>query len=308
MPSDILRKFKVPDVAGIEWINVDTARSAGVAQTAGKPKGRAQEHVDADGAELPLFVQFDRASCLPALCALAARRDRLSLPLAAADIDSRFIQIAIVLFPNNVDGYDPAKLRALLPVYLDAFFTLPVTRADGTKLDFEEVVKQLDAETLTYNININEPLQEGVTLRMKVAKEKYETAIAWLSDLLYNSTFTEERLRISAAKALQAIPAEKRDGLEVSYAAYRKMISQEVRSVPALFVLLSTSRSLADAFVPLPARSSNVALNLINRSEFLPAFIERLKQEPDAVIKEFEAFRQGCASSSFRHSRARRAY
>ncbi|GAA5857078.1 hypothetical protein JCM9279_001947 [Rhodotorula babjevae] len=242
VPSDILRKFKVPDVAGIEWIKVDTARSAGVAQTAGKPEGRAQQHVDADGAELPLFVQFDH-------------------------IDSRFIQIAIVLFPNDVEGFDPAKLRALLPVYLDAFFTLPVTRADGTKLDFEEVVKQLDAETLTYNININEPLQEGITLRMKVAKEKYETAIAWLSDLLYNSTFTEERLRISAAKALQAIPAEKRDGLEVSYAAYRKMISQEV--------------------------SSNVALNLINRAEFLPAFIERLKLEPDAIIKEFEAFRQG---------------
>lgn len=219
----------MPDVAGIEWINVDTARSAGVAQSAGKPKGCAQEHVDADGAELPLFVQFDRASFSLVSVDKVVKTD----PSRAADIDSRFIQIAIVLFPNDVDGFDPVKLRALLPVYLDAFFTLPVTRADGTKLEFEDVVKQLDAETLSYNINLNEPLQEGITLRMKVAKEKYETAIAWLSDLLYNSSFTEERLRISAAKALQAIPAEKRDGLEVSYAAYRKMISQDIRCARA---------------------------------------------------------------------------
>ncbi|GAA6054755.1 hypothetical protein JCM3770_000927 [Rhodotorula araucariae] len=242
VPPEILRSFKVPDVAGIEWISVDTARSGGVAQASGKLMGRAQEHVDADGAELPLFVQFDH-------------------------IDSRFIQISVVLFPHDVEGFDPVELRALLPVYLDAFFTLPVTRSDGTKLEYEEVVKQLDAETLSYNINVNEPLQEGVTLRIKVAKEKYETAIAWMSDLLYNSTFTPERLKISAAKALQAIPAEKRDGLEVSYAAYRKMISQEV--------------------------STNVALNLLNRSEFLPAFIERLKENPDAVVKQFEAFRKG---------------
>lgn len=188
-----------------------------------------------------------------------------------ADINSAFIQIGIVLFPENVPGFDPAELRALLPVYLDSFFTLPVTRADGTKLDFEEVVKQLDAETLSYSININSPLQEAVTLRMKVSKDKYATAIAWLSDLLYNSTFSAERLKISATKALQGIPSEKRDGSEVSYAAYRKMISEEV--------------------------STNVALNLLNREQFLPAFLERLKVEPEVVVKQLEAFRQGCAST-----------
>lgn len=90
-------------------------------------------------------------------------------------------------------GVSPAELRALLPIYLDSFFTLPVTRADGTKLDYEEVVKQLDAETLSYSIDINSPLQEGVTLKIKVPKEKYTKAIAWLSDLLYNSSFSVDR-------------------------------------------------------------------------------------------------------------------
>ena len=110
-----------------------------------------------------------------------------------SDINSNFIQVSIVLFASDVPGFSPAQLRALLPIYLDSFFTLPVTRADGTQLEYEDVVKGLDAETLSYSIDINTPLQEGITLKMKVAKDKYPVAVAWLSDLLYNSTFSIDR-------------------------------------------------------------------------------------------------------------------
>lgn len=34
-------------------------------------------------------------------------------------------------------------------------------------------------------------------------------------------------------------------------------------------------------------------MNLLKRVEFLPAFLERLKEEPEKVVKEFEAFRDG---------------
>lgn len=122
-------------------------------------------------------------------------------------------------------------------------------------MTFEEVVKALDAETLSYSIEIGSPLQEGISLRIKVSKEKYEVAIAWLSDLLFGSHFSIERfvshfslaspplvdclhffdifhrLKISATKALQDIPGEKRDGAEVSYSAYKKLIASADRSV-----------------------------------------------------------------------------
>lgn len=219
------------------------------------------------------MVPNSRSSCSSTVSPPLASSARLPLVfltrVPCPDIDSAFIQIAIVLFPEAVPGFDSAELRALLPVFMDAFFTLPVTRADGTQLSYEEVVKQLDAETLSYSINVNSPLQEGVTLRMKVPKEKYEVAIAWLRDLLYGSTFTTERLKISATKALQGIPAEKRDGFEVSYATYRKLIAEET--------------------------STALALNLLNRAEFLPAFLERVKEDPEGTLKRFEAFRQGCA-------------
>ncbi|GAA5981276.1 hypothetical protein JCM10908_004049 [Rhodotorula pacifica] len=240
VPNEIIRKFPVPDVEGIQWIKVETARANGVAHD-DSIKNRVQSHVDADKAEPPIFVQYDH-------------------------INSAFIQISLVLFPESIEGYDDAELRALLPVYLDSFFTLPVSRVDGRELTYEEVVKELDAETLSYSISLNAPLQEGVTVKIKVAKEKYELAIGWLHSLLYHSRFTPERLKIAATKALQGLPSEKRDGSEVSYNAYRKMISEEF--------------------------SANITLNLLNRAEFYPAFLERLKNDPDAVVKQFEAFRR----------------
>jgi hypothetical protein len=44
--------------------------------------------------------------------------------------------------------------------------------------------------------------------------------------------------------------------------------------------------------------STNITLNLLNRAEFFPAFLERLKQDPDAVVKQFEAFRRSRAYDS----------
>lgn len=186
IPSELISKFKVPDVKGIEWIKVESARSHGVARGEDAPNSKVQKHIDADGSELPLFVQYDREY-------LVARRLMLANSHRPSDINSNFIQVSIVLFATDIPGFSPAQLRALLPIYLDSFFTLPVTRADGTKLDYEDVVRSLDAETLSYSIEINTPLQEGITLKMKVAKDKYPVAVAWLSDLLHNSTFSVDR-------------------------------------------------------------------------------------------------------------------
>lgn len=109
------------------------------------------------------------------------------------DINSNFIEININLFAPSSAAALPAHLRALLPIYLDSFFSLPITRADGTELSFDEVVRALDAETLSYSIDIRSPLQEGLSLRIKVAKDKYPIAIAWARDLLFGSRFAIER-------------------------------------------------------------------------------------------------------------------
>lgn len=74
-----------------------------------------------------------------------------------AEINSNFIEIAVHLFADAAPGAISSDVRALLPIYLDSFFSLPITRADGTKMDFEAVVTALDAETLSYTIDSGRP-------------------------------------------------------------------------------------------------------------------------------------------------------
>ena len=110
-----------------------------------------------------------------------------------AEINSSFIEISIHFFVDTTRGVATSELISLLPIYLDSFFSLPVTRADGTKLDFEEVVRQLETETLSYTIDSGRPLQEDIAVRMKVTKDKYSVAIGWLRDLIWGSDFSIER-------------------------------------------------------------------------------------------------------------------
>lgn len=190
-----------------------------------------------------------------------------ALLTGGAEINSNFIEISVHLFADDKAGAFGADLRSLLPVYLDSFFSLPVIRADGTKLDFEDVVRTLDAETLSYTIDSGRPLQEDITIRIKVTKDKYTIAIGWLRDLLWGSQFSAvQRLTISANKAIQNLPSEKRDGSNVAYNAYRQLVNGD--------------------------ESINAASNLFNRVEFLPAFVARLKDEPQAVVAQFEQFRR----------------
>jgi Zn-dependent M16 (insulinase) family peptidase len=66
VPSEMISKFKVPDVNLIDWISVDSARSNGVAKSGSSATiaSKIRDHVNADGAELPLFIQFDRESSI----------------------------------------------------------------------------------------------------------------------------------------------------------------------------------------------------------------------------------------------------
>jgi len=237
IPDGLIESFPLPDVRGIDWIEVESGKATGVSKAgAAELANKVQAHLDHDGAELPLFTHFDH-------------------------INSNFVEITMILF------LDDPKLAPLTPLYLDSFFSLPITRADGTKLDYEAVVTALDAETLSYSIETNSPLQEGFAIRIKVAKDKYSTAVAWLSDLLHGADFAIDRLKIATAKALQNIPSEKRDGDVVSHAAYRYLAGDADKSMA-------------------------LSLNLLHRADFLPLFKERLNDDPDGVVAEFEAFRK----------------
>lgn len=238
IPPEMLKDFKIPDVAGIRWIDV---ASAG----AGTNKGSfgdndVQKHLEKDTTDLPYFIQFEH-------------------------VQSNFIEVSIFLEAANL----PAK-RELLNLYMNTFHSLPIER-DGRTLPFEEVVKLLDTETVDYDISFGSGLSEQIEVSIRVEKDKYTTAISWLRDLLFGSQFDESRLKIVAKKLAQNLPSEKREGLSVATGVFRELTQ--------------------DA-----GASAGLAMGLIARLKSSPAIVERLKAEPQAVVKDMEELRQALTS------------
>ena len=82
-----------------------------------------------------------------------------------------------------------------ISTYLSSFFALPVRRASGLNLSHEEVINKLDNETVSYEVGLG--VGGGFTdifrVSMKVEIAHYETAIAWLKDLVYGAEFDKDR-------------------------------------------------------------------------------------------------------------------
>ncbi|KAH7883663.1 Metalloenzyme, LuxS/M16 peptidase-like protein [Phlebopus sp. FC_14] len=241
IPKEVLTSFPVPDVKNISWIPVDSVQEVGK----GRPTPGCSSHsellkyIEADGSSLPMFVQYDH-------------------------VKSDFVAIHAFFSLANL----PDRLRPYISTYLAAFFSLPVKRASGEELSHEEVVNELDDQTVSYEavLGISDQFTESLRVSFKVETERYESTVAWLRDLVWGSVFDKERLHVSAAKLAQSLPELKRDGNNV------------LSSVWAETLFDQNSTSLAGAILP--------------QSEFVPNLISDLQEMPERVIADFEELRQ----------------
>jgi hypothetical protein len=82
-----------------------------------------------------------------------------------------------------------------MSVYLSSFFSLPVRRASGVMLSHEEVINQLDNETVAYKVRLGVSTCFTNVFRVSIEVEiaHYEIAIAWLKDLVYGADFNRDR-------------------------------------------------------------------------------------------------------------------
>ncbi|KAH9082169.1 Metalloenzyme, LuxS/M16 peptidase-like protein [Lactarius deliciosus] len=241
IPTEILKSFPVPNVKSISWIPVQSVQQAGIGRKGRAPtvENDVSRHVNADGAPLPFFVQYDH-------------------------VKSDFVSIHAYLSLSKL----PSHLRPYIQPYLSSFFSLPVKRQSGERLSHEEVVDQLDDQTVSYDVSlgISGRFTETMRVTIRVEVAKYELAVAWLRDLLYGSEFAKERLQITAAQIQQAIPGLKRDGSTVLSA-----VSSEL-----LYASNSTTR----------------ASGVLIQSDFIPTLAEKIHSSPEEVIQMFEHIRK----------------
>jgi len=187
IPPEVLDQWPVPKTDSIHFIESSTARS-GKAKSLGIPNTSAQKTIDAATQGLPLFIQFE-------------------------DVPTNFVHLTVHLGTKEI----PTKYKPLLPLFAENFFNSPVTR-DGQRIEFEDVVKQLEKDTISYSIINGGRLgdYEGLAIQFQVEKEKYETMIDWLRTLMFDLIFDPVRINAAITKALADIPEAKRDGRDMA--------------------------------------------------------------------------------------------
>ncbi|KLO20262.1 hypothetical protein SCHPADRAFT_817077 [Schizopora paradoxa] len=162
----------------------------------------------------------------------------------------------------------PDHLRPLVTVYLSAFFQLPVQCSDGKKLSYEQVVAKLDDDTVSYETELGVQMYFAETFRISIKAETrmYEKTVRWVKDLIYGAEFDIARLQVTCAKIMQSMPELKRDGSNILSSFQCEMIYDKS----------STTR----------------ANSVLAQAEAVPKLVQRLKDSPEEVQKDFQLLRK----------------
>ncbi|KAL9112460.1 MAG: hypothetical protein Q9227_003302 [Pyrenula ochraceoflavens] len=246
IPSELLGQFKVPSVDSIRFVDTTAAKAGSASRHKQNPDNIIQKIVDADD-NVPLFLHFE-------------------------NIASNFIRIRFIIATKHI----PLEIRPLLAIYLESFFTLPINR-DGTRVEFEQVVTELERDTASYNIGDGGKVgvAEELRITLQVESDNYEIAVKWFRDLLWHSIFDVERLVAVTNRLLADIPDAKRSGDEML--------------------------SAVQAMNHLAPESVLRAQCTLVKALYLKHIRYRLKTEPETIVKQMETLRSClCKPENFR--------
>ncbi|CAE6446358.1 unnamed protein product [Rhizoctonia solani] len=240
IPREMLTSFPVPDVKSISWIQVQSARNDPFSAKVSKAGSRLQEHLDNDPVDLPYFIQYDQ-------------------------VQSDFVTVSAYLSTTSL----PDELRPYISLYLSTFFVLPVTRADGTKISHEDLVKKLDEVTVAHDAScgISGYFADTIRVSIKAELSRYEEVVNLFRDLMYAPEYTKDRLEVNVAKILQSLPEQKRDGNTIMMAVSNSLTYKTNKSV---------------------SNSGGITTQM----EFIPELAKKLQESPDEVIEHMKEFRK----------------
>ncbi len=178
------------------------------------------------------------------------------------------------------------RTSSLLSTYISAFFALPIHRQSGEVLTHEEVINKLDDETVSYDVGLGTAGAFGEMLRISIKVEvaSYETAVAWLRDLLFGARFDKERygihhtfqllvshvvsprLQVTVAKIQQSLPEMKRNGNTVLGSLWGEVMYDK--------------------------SSTSLASGVLAQAEFVPTLVKQLQEDSEGVIADLETIRR----------------
>ena len=245
VPAELLRRYPIPPADSIKFIETVTA-FAGLARKDDTSDNAIQRVIDNDDKDIPLFLQFEH-------------------------VKSSFVSVCVAFNTHDI----PVELRPLTALFAEVFYELPIHR-DGHRIEFEQVVAELERDTVEYTETLTSEFSaELLNTNIVVEPEKYASAIKWIESLLFDSIFDEQRLLSSLKKVIASLAQEKRDGEFV---------------VKSMGLYSHTTREST-------ARSHN----LFVRSLHLKEILRELQSDPQSLIAKLEQIRSAIVnSSSFR--------
>ncbi|CAH1271971.1 Hypp4744 [Branchiostoma lanceolatum] len=194
--------------------------------------------------------------------------DGLPFTFMLDHIHTNFVQLCALLDSSRV----PQDLRPYLCLYIEVILESPVLR-DGVFVSHEDVIRELAADTLTAESSLGVGgnrfacghFAQVVTLALKLEMEKYTKGVQWLRELLFQTQFTVDRLKIIATKMANDVARQKRSGAKVASTIINDMNFQS---------------------------ESNIhASNMMRQHKFLTELLEKLEGKPDKVLEKMNQLR-----------------
>jgi Zn-dependent M16 (insulinase) family peptidase len=213
-------------------------------------------------------------------------------------IKSEFIYMYALLDSTAL----PQEYRIYLPLMLESLFESPI-RKNGKLIPYEDVIEQLNNDTVSFSSSIGlgskplfkcGPYSHTISVMLQVEIAKYEKGIEWLRDILYNTVFSVDRLKIISAKMNNAVAQAKRSGRDiVAYTmrglrfvknsnVYNNGILVQNKFLSETSEILASEKSVdvlvtCEKIWQILVDPKNVVLHLIGNLDCIPDAVEPLK-------------------------------
>ena len=163
IPQELIRKFKVPRIDNINFIDTVNAVYHPRA-TPHTNRNEIEKYLDSDPSDHPINLVFSHTS-------------------------THFVTIALYITTKDI----PGDLLPYLQIYLDSFFSLPITR-DGEVVDYEDVVSEVNSIAVSYSASLGAAgVSEVVSIKLRAEKSRYKAVVQLLGELFVHSVFDPER-------------------------------------------------------------------------------------------------------------------